>query len=324
MVRAEILGIHHVTALARDPGASVEFYTRVLGLRLVKKTVNFDDPSTYHLYYGDELGRPGTIMTFFPWPGASLGRRGSGQAIVTAFRVPGGSLGYWRERLKRLGVEVDDATTRFGREVLALRDADALSLELVAEDSDAEFAPWRDGPVTPEHAIRGFYGITLSEAAYESTARFLIETMGFELVDESEDRSKYVAGQGDEAAALEVLRSPGQRPGIIAAGTVHHIAWRVAGDDEQQEWRDWLGVRGTPVTHVMDRNYFRSIYFREPGGVLFEVATDPPGFTLDESPDRLGLELKLPPWLEPRRSEIEDLLPPLDSPNPSERTGTSE
>ncbi len=312
MSAAEILGIHHVTALARDPRANVDFYTRVLGLRLVKKTVNFDDPGTYHLYYGDDLGRPGTIMTFFPWPGAALGRRGAGQATVTAFRVPAGALGYWSDRLKELGVEENGVSTRFGHEVLAFRDPDGLLLELVADDAGRGFEPWRDSPVPPEHGIRGFYGVTLTEAAHEATVAFLEQVMGFEPAGEEQARLRFVVGAGDRTAALEVVRSPGERPGLISAGTVHHVAWRVAGDEEQEDWRGWLSARGTPVTQVLDRNYFRSVYFHEPGGVLFEIATDPPGFTVDEPPEALGRDLKLPAWLEPRRAVIEEILPPLE------------
>jgi glyoxalase family protein len=311
-MNAEISGIHHVTALARDPAANVEFYTRVLGLRMVKKTVNFDDPGTYHLYYGDELGRPGTIMTFFPWPGAAQGRRGAGQATVTAFRVPEGSLGYWAERLDSFAVEHGDSSTRFGREVLSLRDHDGLQLELVAGETRTGFVPWSGSPVPEAHAIRGFHGVTLTETDADATGRFLFETMGFELVSEAGPRLLFQAGPGAEGATLEVVRSPGERRGIISAGTVHHVAWRVPADEAQREWQQRLAARNTDVTQVIDRNYFRSIYFQEPGGVLFEIATDPPGFTVDESPETLGHDLRLPPWYEPHRARIEEALPPLN------------
>jgi glyoxalase family protein len=307
----EILGIHHVTALARDPAANVDFYTRVLGLRMVKKTVNFDDPTTYHLYYGDELGRPGTIMTFFPWPGAAPGRRGTGQATVTAFRVPEGSLGYWIGRLHSFGVEHGELSTRFGHEVLSLRDYDGLQLELVAGGTHSGFVPWPASPVPEANAIRGFHGVTLTEADADATGRFLTGTMGWELVSEAGPRMLFRAGPGTEGALLEVVRSPGERRGIISAGTVHHVAWRVTGDEAQREWRERLAARGTNVTQIIDRNYFHSIYFHEPGGVLFEIATDPPGFTVDESPETLGHDLRLPPWYEPQRARIEEALPPL-------------
>ncbi len=310
----DIPGIHHVTALARDPQVNVEFYTQVLGLRLVKKTVNFDDPGTYHLYYGDDLGRPGTIMTFFPWPRAVLGSRGTGQATVTAFRVPENSLGYWRERAQRLSLDADPVSSRFGHDVLAFRDPDGLALELVADSGGADFEPWRDSPVPDEHAIRGFYGVTLTQRQHGPTARFLSEAMGFELAAESDSRLRLRAGGAGAAAIVEVVAVAEGSPGRISAGTVHHVAWRVAGDEEQRQWRDWLRARGSQVTDALDRNYFRSIYFREPGGVLFEIATDPPGFTADEAPAQLGQELKLPSWLEPNRGRIEEVLPPLQVP----------
>ena len=313
MSARDIPGIHHITALARDPRTNVDFYTRVLGLRLVKKTVNFDDPGTYHLYYGDDLGRPGTIMTFFPWLGAAPGVRGIGQATVTAFQVPEGSLGYWAERFERLVVDADDVDTRFGQELLAFRDPDGLALELVAGQGGDRFEPWGDGPVPDEHAIRGFMGLTLTQRQHDPTARFLTDVMGFELLDENGDRLRLRAGHSDEAANVEILGLPGGGPGRISAGTVHHVAWRVAGDEEQRSWSEWLRERGVGVTEVRDRNYFRSIYFREPGGVLFEIATDPPGFTADESPAQLGQALKLPSWLEPHRERIEEVLPPLQA-----------
>lgn len=309
--RAAIPGIHHLTALASDPQANVDFYTEVLGLRLVKRTVNFDDPGTYHLYFGDELGRPGTILTFFPWPGAVRGRRGAGQATVTSFRVPAASLGYWRERLKRLGVEAEGSGRRFDREALTFLDPDGLKLELVASGDAAPFEPWRDAAVAPEHAVRGFHGVTLAASAFELSTRFLADVMGFELVAEAGQRRLFCAGSGADRAAVELVHVPAEPRGRISAGTVHHVAWRAPSDEEQHDWRVYLANRGVHVTPLADRNYFRSIYFREPGGVLFEIATDLPGFTIDESPEELGRELKLPPWLEPQRARIEATLPPL-------------
>ncbi|KPK82457.1 MAG: diguanylate cyclase [Gemmatimonas sp. SM23_52] len=308
---AAIPGIHHVTALASDPRANLDFYSEVLGLRLVKRTVNFDDHGTYHLYYGDELGRPGTLLTFFPWPSAARGRRGAGQATLTSFRVPAASLGYWRERLGRLGVEVEGTGRRFDRELLTFVDPDGLKLELVASADDAVFEPWRDAPVAAEQAIRGFHGVTLAASAFELSARFLGDVMGFELVAEAGERRLFRTGSGADAAAVELVRVPAEPGGRISAGTVHHVAWRIPGDEEQHDWRVYLAGRGVHVTPVADRNYFRSIYFREPGGVLFEIATDLPGFTTDESREELGRELKLPPWLEPQRARIEATLPTL-------------
>jgi len=309
-----ILGIHHITALARDPRRNVNFYTDALGLRLVKRTVNFDDPGTYHLYYGDELGRPGTIMTFFPWPRAVQGYRGSGQATVTSFRVPAGSLDYWVQRLRRLEVKHEEPQARFEREVLVLYDPDGLKLELVPAAGGEAFQPWSDSSVPAEHAIRGFAGLTFTESDLRPTARFLTDVLGFEPAGGSGNRLRFVAGSGYGAAAIEVEERSGGSPGRVASGTVHHVAWRVANDVAQREWQQRLTAAGVRVTPVRDRQYFRSIYFHEPGGVLFEIATDPPGFTGDEAPGDLGRSLRLPPWLEPHRSEVERALPALELP----------
>lgn len=308
------LGIHHITALASDPQRNVDFYTDTLGLRMVKLTVNFDDPGTYHLYYGDELGRPGTILTFFPWPRTSQGYRGAGQATVTSFRVPPDSLDYWQNRLSRLRVKHEMPTTRFGREILVLYDPDGLKLELVAEDGGSSFGPWSEASVPMEFAIRGFAGVTLTELDLRSTARFLTGIMRFQPAGEEDGRLRFVAGDGDDSAVIEVEERGGGSPGRIAAGTVHHVAWRAASDVAQQEWQEGLATAGVRVTPVRDRQYFRSIYFHEPGGVLFEIATDPPGFTLDEAPQELGRSLRLPPWLEPHRKGVERALPPLSLP----------
>lgn len=310
MSEQEILGIHHVTAIAGDPQANVDFYTKVLGLRLVKRTVNFDDPGTYHLYYADELGRPGTILTFFPWPGAPRGRRGTGQLTVISFSVPARSLDHWVDRLTSHDVEIEEMGERFGAQTLAFLDPDGLLLELVAGDRD-ERKPWERGPVPIEHAIRGFHSVTLTESGYEATADLLTDGMGFRAVAEERDRFRFAAGDGAPGALVDLVVAPDAPPGLVAAGTVHHVAWRAAGDEEQRAWRRRLAERGLNVTPVLDRQYFRSIYYREPGGVLFEIATDPPGFTADEPPERLGCELKLPPWLERHRSRIEGVLPHL-------------
>jgi len=307
-------GIHHVTAIATDPQANVDFYAGVLGLRLVKKTVNFDDPGTYHLYYGDATGRPGTILTFFPWPYARRGTRGTGQATVTAFSVPDGSLGFWRERLGASGEAHDEPARRLDEEVLTLLDPDGLKLELVAHAGAAEAEPWDGGPVPAEHAIRGFHGVTLAEQGYEATAELLTASMGFELAGETGNRFRFVAAGEGPGRVVDVLCSPDLPPGRVAAGTVHHVAFRAADDADQLARRQALADRGLDVTPVLDRQYFHSIYFREPGGVLFEIATDPPGFTLDEPPEELGSALRLPPWLEPHRERIEATLPPLAAP----------
>jgi glyoxalase family protein len=304
----QIGGIHHVTAIARDPQANVDFYTGVLGLRLVKKTVNFDDPGTYHFYYGDEQGNPGTILTFFPWPMARLGSHGAGQATVTSFSVPEGSLGWWTERLDRLGIVYEAPRPRFEEEVLTLRDPDGLLLELVARAGD-ERQPWEAGPVPAEHAVRGFAGVTLTEWNPQITSEVLTGLLGFRPAGELGDRFRFDAGGGTR---VDVVGSPSAPRGNVAAGTVHHVAWRTPDDANQKAWHEELTRRGFHASPILDRQYFHSIYFREPGGVLFEIATDPPGFTKDEPVATLGTDLKLPPWLEPERKKIEGILPSIE------------
>lgn len=306
-----ILGLHHVTAIASDPQRNLDFYTEVLGLRLVKRTVNFDDPGTYHFYFGDESGTPGTILTFFPWPGVARGSRGAGQVEVTSFSVPEPSLKYWEQRLLAAGTPVERSGKRFSEEVLTFADPDGLRLELVAHsESVATDRPWTKGAVPAEQAIRGFYSVTLCEKKVEVTAGVL-EAMGFRKIAEEGNRFRFGTGKGGAGARADVLSVPEATHGHIAAGSVHHVAWRVTDDASQKSWRNRLIDKHLNVTPVMDRCYFRSIYFLEPGGVLFELATDPPGFATDEPMDALGEALKLPPWLEPRRKHIEQVLPPI-------------
>ncbi len=316
----QISGIHHVTAIAGDPQRNVDFYTGVLGLRLVKRTVNFDDPGTYHLYYGDENGQPGTIMTFFPWPGARRGRPGTGQIAVTSFSVPEGTLDYWAGRLEHLSHgAVGERRRRFGQETLVLYDPDGMELELVAHQEAGDLPAWEAGPVPAGCAIRGFHGVTLVEDDSEPTTELLTETMGLRFLGKDGRRSRFVAAGQGPGTTVDLVHLPGGEAGIGGAGTVHHVAWRTPNDDEQLAWRQTLLARGLGVTGVADRQYFRSIYFREPGGVLFEIATDPPGFALDESPAELGTGLKLPPWLEVRRAHIEAILPRLALPGSDSR-----
>jgi glyoxalase family protein len=312
----KILGIHHVTAIASDPQRNIDFYTRVLGLRLVKLTVNYDDPGTYHLYYGDKAGHPGTILTFFPWPGTPRGRRGSGQATVTSFLIPEDSIAYWRERLKQNKVKLEEKLTRRFKneeESITFYDHDDLKLELVASSaaSNSKYVPWEETPVAEKNAIRGFHGITLSEEGYERTASLLKDTMGFRLVREEGERFRYEAGEGGASTYVDLLCQPALPRGEVLAGTVHHVAWRTPNDDQQRAWRDEIIKAGLNPTPVIDRKYFHSVYFREPGGVLFEIATDPPGFAIDEPEDKLGTSLKLPPWLEQYRKHLEHALPKL-------------
>lgn len=317
----EILGIHHVTAIAGDPQQNIDFYAGLLGLRLVKLTVNFDDPGTYHLYYGDGQGHPGTIMTFFPWPGAPRGRTGTGQLTVTSFAIPEGSAGYWRSRLEAQQVAVKETRSAFDERVLAFTDPDGLQLELVnAPDADPRRA-WDQGPVPHDYAIRGFHRVTLCEEGFDRTAALLTEIMGFRQVEGRENHYRYAVAGGAPGSIVDLLCMPDARPGRVAAGTVHHVAWRTPDEQQQLRWRAALAEgHAYNVTPVIDRKYFRSIYFREPGGVLFEIATDPPGFTVDEPANELGSRLLLPEQYEPVRAELERRLPPISLPKPWVRT----
>ncbi len=303
-----VLGIHHVTAVAGDSQQNVDFYSKVLGLRLVKLTVNFDDPTTYHLYYGDELGHPGTILTFFPWPDAPKGAKGTGQLTVTSFSIPERAMGFWAERLRQNNISFQGPVSRFDEQVLSFTDPDGLSLELVAHHGEKR-GGWKEGPVPQDHAIRGFFAVTLLEELHESTAPLLADTLGFRLVRREHGRFRYEAGKGGPGTIVDVLIQPGVPRGFVSVGTVHHVAWRTPDDEQQKALRQEILKTIPSVTPVIDRKYFHSIYFREPGGVLFEVATDPPGFTIDESIAQLGTSLVLPPWLEPSRKEIEQALP---------------
>ncbi len=310
-----LLGVHHVTAIAGDPQRNIDFYTQVLGLRLVKITVNYDDPGSYHFYYGDALGRPGTILTFFAWPGARRGRQGTGQVASTALAIPTSSLTYWTERLLQHGVAPERPAARFDEQLVAFRDPDGLQLELVAHDAAADRPGWDGGSVPAEHAIRGVHTVTLWEAGGESTATVLVEAMGFRRILEDGATVRYETGAGGPGALVDVRKAPSVVRGEVAVGTVHHVAWRTPSDTEQRIWRQELAQRGLQVTPVMDRQYFHSVYYREPGGVLFEIATDPPGFTADESPAQLGTGLRLPAWLEPHRATIAEALPPVRLPS---------
>jgi glyoxalase family protein len=306
-----IPGIHHVTAICDNAQQNVDFCVGLLGLRLVKQTVNFDMPDTYHLYYGDELGRPGTILTFFSWPDAPRGRKGTGEVGTVAFSIPENSLDYWLERLSSRNVLVVGPRTHFADQVLTVFTPDGLTLELVAHREAATYRGWQDGSVPPEHAIRGFHSVALMEADLERTSRMLTEMLGFELIGTEGDRSRYRIDNDGLATLVDVLHLPALTRGTIAVGSVHHVAWRTPSDEQQLVWREKLLSSGINVTKVMDRQYFHSIYFNEPGGALFEIATDPPGFAIDEPLEQLGTHLKLPPWLEAERPRIEQVLQPL-------------
>lgn len=312
-----VLGIHHVTALASDPQRNLDFYAGFLGLRLVKQTVNFDAPDVYHLYYGDETGRPGTILTFFPFPEAVRGRRGSGEISAVAFSVPPGSAGYWTGRLGRRDISFLGPGSRFGDFVLSFEDPDGMVVELIEDPAAGAAAGWRGGMVEEAHAIRRLHGVTMLHGSLAPTEAFLTGAMGFTAAGSDSGRHRFLAGTGGEPARIDVVVDTPAPAARQSAGSVHHIAWRVKDDAEQRGWRPRLQEAGTTPTQVMDRRYFHSIYFREPGGVLFEIATDPPGFLVDEAIDALGTRLKLPPWLEPQRELIQRHLPPLALPEAS-------
>lgn len=310
-----IAGIHHITAIAGDPQRNLDFYTTVLGLRLVKLTVNFDDPQTYHFYFGNDEGTPGSILTFFPWANARAGVVGSAQVTAPSFAIPIRSADYWQSRLARHGVTAIADRERFGELVLLFADPDGLPLELVATPHAKPALAWKGASVDPEHAICGFHSATLSEEGYEQTARLLTETMGFVAAGNEGARYRYQLGGGGAGAIVDVLCRPDRRLGRLGVGVVHHIAWRTPDQTQQLEWRSELARLGYNVTPVIDRNYFHSIYYREPGGVLFEIATDPPGFAVDEPKDHLGERLMLPPQYESARAALEDVLPPLTLPS---------
>src|ERR1700722_16125597 len=309
-------GIHHVTGIASDPQRNLDFYAGVLGLRLVKRTVNFDDPQTYHLYYGDEVGDPGTIMTFFPWPGARQGRQGVGQVAVTSFSILPSAVGFWVERLVRHGIAHEGPTKRGDAErVIACKDHDGMMIEIVAH-AGAEARPaWGGAPgISRDNAIHGFHAVTLWVERGEGTERVLTDTLGFRAVREEDGVRRFAAGDGGPGKLVDVRTVGGFLHGTSGAGTVHHVAWAVATDADELSVRARVEKAGLHPTPVIDRNYFHSVYFREPGGVLFELATNAPGFAIDEPVERLGERLMLPHQYEAHRAEIEAVLPPIHLP----------
>lgn len=290
-----IVGLHHVTAIASNPQRNLDFYTEVLGLRFVKKTVNFDDPGTYHFYFGDDLGTPGTIITFFPWPHASRGTIGAGEVTHTAFSIPPESVHYWEERLSTAQVPVEGTEKRMGDTVISLSDPDGMKIELVAHAEATELKAPRFADVPVEHAIRGFFGVTMLQRSRQGTEAAL-SLLGFRLVAEEGNRLRFSA-EGDALGNhLDIVIDPTAARGRLGAGSVHHIAFRSADYDDQKEWLAKIGEH-LSSSPIMERDYFRSIYFREPGGVLFELATDIPGFSIDEPVDSLGEQLCVPDWL---------------------------
>ncbi|HEX7102210.1 MAG TPA: ring-cleaving dioxygenase [Nitrolancea sp.] len=306
-------GIHHVTSIVGDPQRDLDFYTKVLGLRLLKVTVNFDRPKTYHLYFGDQHGTPGAILTTFPWPGDRQGTIGTGQITTTSFAIPEGSTGYWLERLMQNRVATHGPFRRFDEQVVRFQDPDGLVCELV--DRPSETTNMTNGTMERTQAIIGFSGVTLASRQPERTAEVLTDLLGFRHIGASDRVDRFVAGKSMRGSIVDLVVDSEGAHGTEGPGTVHHVAFRTRDDAEQLEWREQLIAAGMHVTEVRDRSYFKSIYFREPGGILFEIATDPPGFTVDEPLDQLATGIRLPPWYEDRRGEIEPGLQTIQLPS---------
>jgi glyoxalase family protein len=306
-----INGIHHITAIAGGAKKNYDFYTRVLGLRMVKKTVNFDDPQTYHLYYGDKVGTPGTILTFFPWEGISAGRRGARQATEIGYSVPEGSLDFWLKRLEDNNVLYNKPAEKFGEQYLTLLDPDGLKLELIVPKTADKRLPWETADVKAENATRGFHNITITTNKMDATARILTEVFGYKLLEQHVNRFRFVTDAVENAAIVDLVEVAGEVAGHVAGGSVHHVAFRVKNEEILMNYRQKIADLGLNITGKIDRNYFYSLYFREPGGVLFELATDNPGFSVDEPVEELGNGLKLPAQYEKMREDIERSLPSL-------------
>jgi glyoxalase family protein len=310
-----ILGLHHVTATVDAAQDDLDFYVETLGLRLVKKTVNFDNHNVYHFYYGDQAGTPGTIWTTFPYKGwgVPVGTHGAGQIRATSFSVPAGSLGFWRDRFAARHLAMRDLPARFGDEAIEVMDPSGLVIELVANGRDHR-APWTGNGVATDVAIRGLYSVTMILRAPERTVALMTSLLNFTVVNEAAGRIQLAVGAAAPGKMMEIAVESGAPAGRNGLGTVHHVAMAIAEPGEQLRLRHELLDLGLQVTEVRDRQYFQSIYFREPGGVLFEVATMKPGFAVDEAPAQLGRGLKLPPWEEPNRRSIEAGLPPIEVP----------
>lgn len=306
-----ISGLHHITAIAGDAQRNYNFYTEVMGLRLVKKTVNFDDPGTYHFYFGDEKGTPGTILTFFPWVGIAPGRTGTGMATEISYAVPVGSLERWKDRFSRFNVQQGSFAERFGEQYLPFQDPDGLKINLIVPANGDDRVPWQTAEVKADMATRGFHNITLAVNRMEGTARVLTDIFGYRLAGQEGNRYRFTTDAANNANIVDIVEEPNGKPGHVAGGTNHHVAFRVKNEDIQMEYREKIATSGLNITPKIDRDYFFSLYFREPGGVLFEIATDNPGFTRDEAVSELGSGLKLPARYESHRAEIEHVLPVL-------------
>lgn len=307
----QIKGIHHITAIAGNAKRNVNFYTNTLGLHLVKKTVNFDDPNTYHLYYGDTAGSPGTILTFFPWEGIAAGRRGARQATEIGYSVPQGSLDFWLKRLDDHNVTYNKVATKFGEDYLTLLDPDGLKLELTVAKNQDDRLPWETTEIKADNAIKGFHNITITTNKMQPTADILTGVFGYKLLEQHVNRYRFITDTVGTAAIVDLVEVAGEVAGHVAGGSVHHVAFRVENEQILMEYRDKIANLGLHITEKIDRNYFYSLYFREPGGVLFEIATDNPGFAVDEPADELGTHLMLPAQYESQRAQIEKNLPQL-------------
>ena len=305
----KILGLHHITAIAGDAKRNFDFYSKILGLRFIKKTVNFDDPGTYHFYFGDEVGSAGTILTFFPWgAGIQQGRKGSGMATEIGYSVPKGSLDFWQKRFEKYNVIYNKPAEKFGEKYLTFLDPDGLKLELIESKTDDNRKAWETDEVKADVATKGFHNITLTLNNIKPTAAILTDMFGYKLIDQDVNRYRYATDAVENAAIVDLVELPEEKRGLNANGTVHHVAFRVPNDEILMKFREKIEDYGLQITPQIDRQYFHSLYFREPGGVLFEIATDNPGFTVDESLEELGQNLKLPAQYESQRAAIEEHL----------------
>jgi len=305
----KILGLHHITAIAGDAKRNFDFYSKILGLRFIKKTVNFDDPGTYHFYFGDEVGSAGTILTFFPWgEGIQQGRKGSGMATEIGYSVPKGSLDFWQKRFEQYNVIYNKPAEKFGEKYLTFLDPDGLKLELIESKTGDDRKGWETDEVKADVATKGFHNITLTLNDIKPTAAILTEIFGYKLIDQDVNRYRYATDAVENAAIVDLVELTDEKRGLNANGTVHHVAFRVKNDEILMHFREKVEAYGLSITPQIDRQYFHSLYFREPGGVLFEIATDNPGFTVDESLEELGQNLKLPAQYESQRASIENHL----------------
>lgn len=310
---SKILGLHHITAIAGDAQRNYDFYTKTLGFRLVKKTVNFDDPQTYHFYFGDEVGTPGTILTFFPWANVRQGKNGVGMVTEIGYSVPKGSLDFWKSRFEKLNIRHDILSERFDEKYLSFQDPDGLWLNLIEAKHKDERKGWETDEIKAGEAIKGFHTVILTLNNIKATADILTDIFGYKQIEQDDNLYRYQTDAVENAAIVDLLEMPQAQRGINAAGTNHHVAFRVKDEEDLMTVREKVVARGLQITEKINRNYFFSLYFREPGGVLFEIATDNPGFATDETVENLGSSLQLPDRYEAMRDKIEKGLPELQT-----------